>query len=85
MTSIEKLRVELNGIDQELVALLEKRFTITEEIGKIKKEHNIEIEDLKREKEIFDRIKNWVENPCHHESIKKIYQALMVESKARQL
>lgn len=55
-TKIKKLRKLVDQADKELIHLLEKRFRLAKSIIKIKKNKNIPIEDLNREKEIIRRL-----------------------------
>lgn len=53
---IEKLRKDIDNIDDRIAELLNKRGEIAFEIGKIKKEHNLKIKQPKRENELIERI-----------------------------
>jgi monofunctional chorismate mutase len=82
---IDQLREELNQIDGEIVGLLEKRFMITKEIGKIKGEAGIEIYQPNREKEILGRIKEQLQVPVFEEAIIGVYTEIMKQSKLNQI
>ena len=49
-----ELRGELNEIDEKLGELLIRRFQISKEIGEHKRENNLDLEDLDREREVID-------------------------------
>lgn len=49
MNTLDDLREEVQGIDNEIEVLLLERFTITDEIGRIKKKHGLPIENLEVE------------------------------------
>lgn len=53
---LDKYRQEINRIDEELINLLEKRFTVTKAIGEFKKENNIPVLNKNREQEIVEKI-----------------------------
>lgn len=53
---LDKYRQEINQIDEELINLLEKRFTVTKAIGEFKKENNIPVLNKNREQEIVEKI-----------------------------
>ena len=53
---IQKLREQIDEIDEEIIQFLKKRMGISKEVGKLKDELHIPIEDKKREKEIIDRL-----------------------------
>ena len=56
MTTLEKLRGEVDTIDDEIASLLDKRLQVGKEIIDAKKSKNLPIEDLDREKEIVSRV-----------------------------
>lgn len=56
-SEIQELRKKLDTIDDEIVGLLIKRFSITSQVGKLKTAHNMEIEDHLREAVILNKIK----------------------------
>lgn len=53
---LTKLRKELNKLDDDIVKLLKKRKKIIERVAKVKKKHNLEIFDKKRENEIARKL-----------------------------
>ena len=71
---IEDLRAEIDSVDKELIALLEKRASLVFAIGDYKKKYNMPIHDPVRELKIRSKIKNLVtpEGPlktCEMESL----------------
>lgn len=80
--NIENLREEIDQIDNELIELLNKRYVLTDKIGKLKKELKIqEVEDKAREKKIYEKIVN--QSP-EYQVVQKVYQTIIQESKKRQ-
>lgn len=55
---ITKLRKKIDKIDRRITCLLEERFKIATEIGRIKKLNKLPLRDKKREEEIFKKILN---------------------------
>jgi len=53
---IEKLRQKIDLIDREILRLLNERARIAREIGRIKKERNLEIHVPERERAIFEKL-----------------------------
>ncbi len=70
-------RKELDLIDQEMLALLNRRLRITLEIGKVKKEMRKKIHDTEREREILDGLKGKNKGPLKEGDIKKIFTTIM--------
>jgi len=57
--NLKELRDNIDEIDQKIIRLLEKRFAIVEDVAKLKKSQNLEIEDGDREKDVLD---TWMKN-----------------------
>lgn len=56
-SQLEKLRKQINMIDDELIHLLASRMHVAKEIGYYKKDHNITIFQSDRWKQILDKYK----------------------------
>ena len=56
MAGLDDYRVEIDSIDKELVELLDKRMRVSKKIGSYKKEHNLPVTDLVREREKLDKV-----------------------------
>lgn len=75
-------RDEISQLDDEIIKLLERRFEVTQDVGKFKKSNCIEILNESREQLIIDKIKSLDLN--HETSIVDIYTYLMLVSKKQQ-
>jgi chorismate mutase / prephenate dehydratase len=53
---LKKLRMEIDTIDSQLLALLNKRARIATKIGHYKLDHNLSIENIERENEIIEKL-----------------------------
>jgi chorismate mutase len=80
---ILKLRKEIDGLDNELCEILEKRFEISGRLGLLKKEKGIPIEDPEREKEIVLDKKGKYDLP--EGFIEEFFQFILKESKRIQM
>ena len=79
--ALEKLRQQINGLDDELMLLLGERMKVAEQIGTYKKENNITILQTKRWNEILDRACNKGEKfKLSREFITKYFYAVHMES-----
>ena len=56
MAGLDDYRVEIDEIDKELVGLIDKRMRVAEKIGRYKKENNLPVLDLARERTKLDKI-----------------------------
>lgn len=78
---LEKQRREIDQLDQELVALFEKRMAVVTEIGKIKKAQGLPIFDETREDAVIQRAKERLENPVYTPYIEEFFKDLMTTTK----
>ena len=82
---LEKLRLEIDKIDMELINILSKRMELIEEIGKYKLNHNVTILQLKRWNELIkDRLNNGSELGLDKDFILKFFQLIHKESIQKQ-
>ena len=81
---ILKLREELNDIDEKILKLLEERMDIVREVGHIKSELDIPIEDKAREKEIIDRLSDHAGKRLTENQLIRIFRAVFKSSKLEQ-
>lgn len=81
---LEKPRAEINKIDAEIVALLEKRYLSVDEVVRIKKENNLPTLDSKREEEVIERLQEMITEKEYEEAILKTFQSMMDISKEYQ-
>lgn len=80
--SLEKLRKQIDALDEQLVKLLNERIGVALEIGKTKKEQGGEIYVPSREKAVFERICGLNKGPLPNESARAIYREIMSASLA---
>ena len=66
---LQKLRTAIDTIDQELLSLIKNRLMLTAEIGRIKKENNMDIIDISREDTLF----NSLEERCKEMDLDKVF------------
>ncbi len=91
-SKLSDLRIQLNTIDEDLIKLLISRFSLTDEIGRLKQNSNQQIYDPDRETSIIDNITETIEE--NHLSrtnlvslkscIIEIYREIMNQSKISQ-
>lgn len=82
MEEIEKLRSDLDEIDMEILRLLMRRTEIIKEIGLIKKQYDIPVVNRKREKKVYNNVKEFaLEHELDSDQIKSIFKKIMQFSK----
>jgi len=77
---IEALRQKLDLIEDKLILLLNERAKYVLEIGKIKHEKGLPIEDPKRQEIILNRVVQKNPGPVSNEFIKDIFEKIIKES-----
>jgi chorismate mutase/prephenate dehydratase len=75
--NLEKLRKQIDKLDDELIRLLNERIKVALEIGKTKKEQGGEIYVPSREKAVFERIAELNKGPLPDSSARAIYREVM--------
>lgn len=83
MQTLGKLREQIDGVDAQIKQLLEKRFDISIEIGRVKKEAGMAVLDGRREDMIIDGIIG-DKSLKHSLQIAGVYRAIMAGSKELQ-
>jgi chorismate mutase len=78
---IEKLRKEIDEVDQKLMNLLLERFSITKKIGQVKTSNSIIIDDNDRENNIINHLSNKANNDLRKEDIADIFKLVFNISK----
>ncbi|MBE0646544.1 MAG: bifunctional 3-deoxy-7-phosphoheptulonate synthase/chorismate mutase type II [Bacteroidales bacterium] len=83
---LEKLRSEIDKIDQQLIDIIAQRMSIVDQIGNYKKENKITILQLKRWNQIFsERVENGEQLGLPREFIMKLLEVVHEESIQRQI
>ena len=84
MNKLEKIRQEIDNIDQEMAALYEKRMNLMQDVASYKKENNLLISDLKRENEVIQKNSSYIKSKDLEELYKKFIQFIMDQGKELQ-
>jgi len=74
---IDEVRKEIDGIDDQLVELLNQRAKRVLKIRSLKQEGNISIFDPRREEEIFDRAIAKNKGPLFDETLREILDTVI--------
>ena len=77
---IKELREKINSLDDRIIKLLEERFSVSKEIGKIKFNSESTILDKNREREIINRL-HMNTKIISKESVDMIYQNIFKVSR----
>lgn len=78
---IIELRQQIDDIDEDVIQLLKKRMSISKEVGKLKEELHIPVEDKNREEEIIHRLTQHAGRNLTEEQLIRIFTAVFKSSK----
>jgi len=79
--NIKNFRDQINNIDNKLMELLVKRFSVASKIGEIKSINKLKINDENREDEIIDRLSKEYIGALNKNQIISIYNPIFSISK----
>ena len=74
---IEEHRAKIDEIDQQIVALLNKRAGHSLVIRGLKPNAHMGLYDPRREEEIFARVNSYNDGPLYNENLREIYSAIL--------
>jgi monofunctional chorismate mutase len=81
--NIQKLRKEIDCIDNRIVNLLERRLRVIKKISGLKKKNNIAVFDKEREVEIIKNVKSKT-SPEFREFVSAVFEEILTKSKQAQ-
>lgn len=82
---LKEIRPQIDAIDRQLVALMEKRMDLVQAVADYKKEHGLSVLDSGREKQVLDKVASHIRTKSYEETILESMQAIMDLSKAYQV
>ena len=82
MRSLEELRKDIDRVDEVLVRLLNERARCACEIGRLKKELNIEVYQPDREKDVLRHVREVAcEGPLGPDAIGRLFERIIDEAR----
>ncbi|MDT2727361.1 chorismate mutase [Lactococcus formosensis subsp. formosensis] len=82
--TLEKIRKEIDALDDQMIDLLIRRMTLVEEVIIAKAEENRDVYDSGREAFILEKIKKRTEDPQYTSAVQAIYKEIMKHSREYQ-
>jgi len=82
--SLEQIRKEIDAVDRELAALLEKRMDLAARVSEYKIKNNMEVLDASREARVIENVLGAVSNKEYHESVRAVFESIMAQSRKYQ-
>jgi chorismate mutase len=74
---IKRKRKKIDRVDQQILALFNQRIRLVAETKAVKKRMGKKFRDLKREKELLERLKERNKGPLKEEELEKIFRAIL--------
>lgn len=76
--NLEELRIEIDKCNNEIIEAIKKRFYITREIGRLKKENNLSSYDKNRENKVINNVRLLAKNSnLNEDMIENIFKIIM--------
>ena len=69
----------IDDIDRRIVALLNERTVVVEEIGRIKRRSSLPIYEPKREDQVFENVAASNAGPLTNEALRRVYERIIDE------
>lgn len=76
---LDQLRLRLDAIDAQVLALLSERAGAVLDIGDYKRKHRLPIHVPERENNVVKRLQKDNPGPLHEDAIERIYRAIIEE------
>ncbi|MBS1835621.1 MAG: chorismate mutase [Acidobacteria bacterium] len=81
---LKPYRDEIDRIDVGILALLNERTTIVQEIGRVKQENNMAIYEPKREDKVYENVTRNNAGPLPDDAVKRVFERIMDEMRSLQ-
>lgn len=78
---LHQIRKDIDQIDQELVALLEKRMVCVSQIIEYKEQQGLPVLDQEREREVLEKVGSLVTDEQYRATIQAQFKDLMARSR----
>ncbi len=82
---IDKIRTQIDEIDETILALLVDRFNLVSQVGKAKKDAGLPVVDVDREDELMNKLSDLAEEKgLSSDLVRKIYSLVIQHSRRLQ-
>jgi len=78
------LRQQIDAIDDQILALINRRMDLARGIGGCKRQNGTPVHDPRREQQVLDRLAALNPGPLRHEDLTRIFAAVMAAARALQ-
>jgi chorismate mutase len=83
-SDLTRCRVVIDELDRRIIALLNERTAVVEEIGRIKQELQLGIYEPKREDQVLANVLAHNSGPLPSDAVKRIFERIMDEMRTLQ-
>lgn len=84
LKALAECRARVDAVDRKLLALLNERTEIVEEIGRIKRSAGMAIYEPAREEEVFRNVQEHNAGPLTSEAVKRVFERIIDEMRGIQ-
>jgi len=81
---LEEYRILIDDVDRRIVALLNERTGVVENIGRVKREAQLPIYEPKREEQVFANITQVNQGPLTEAAVRRIFERIIDEMRTIQ-
>lgn len=81
---LARCRVTIDDLDRRIIALLNERTAVVEQIGRIKQELHLGIYEPKREDQVLENVLAHNQGPLPPDAVKRIFERIMDEMRTLQ-
>ncbi|MDR1185521.1 MAG: chorismate mutase [Coriobacteriales bacterium] len=81
LSSIDEFRAQIDAVDEQIVALLNKRAEAALAIRALKPKVQLGLFDPRREEEIYERVADFNKGPLYNDDLKAVYATILKVSK----
>ena len=81
---LAEFRVSIDEIDRRIVALINERTRVVEEIGRVKRQAQLPVYEPKREEQVFANITSANQGPITPEAVRRIFERIIDEMRTIQ-
>jgi chorismate mutase len=82
--ALEEYRVAIDALDLRLLALLNERTSVVEDIGRVKRAAKLPIYEPRREEQVFENISTHNSGPLTPDAVKRIFERIIDEMRTIQ-
>lgn len=79
LAELERCRHLIDDVDRRILALLNERTTIVNDIGRIKADGDLPIYEPKREDQVFRNVTETNDGPLSEDAVKRIFERIIDE------